>query len=292
MKRNVYRILGCFLFAFTLCIMTPSFAKASVKNIPQTKTSGTYVGNVDLTGDENADSVIIRTTPDQEGWYINRFTIYLNGKRITEISLRDHDCYDLTVKYAKMSTQHTFIQIIGRGENDYVTYNEIFTYNKKSNQFRVVKSFNNRSSYAEEIVTANKKGITVKHRVQPMETGWINWTLPFKYSKQKFIRTASSTKTVRSELGQNRKDKYSRYFAKNKFITAKKVTFYKKAGSKKVAFRVPKGKAVTLKKLIYSKKKIYLQFKYGKKYGYLRVNRANYNFEKPLFQNVNSRLSG
>ena len=117
-------------------------------------------------------------------------------------------------------------------------------------------------------------------------------TLPFKYSKQKFIRTASSTKTVQSELGQNRKDKYSRYFAKNKFITAKKVTFYKKAGSKKVAFRVPKGKAVTLKKLIYSKKKIYLQFKYGKKYGYLRVNRANYNFEKPLFQNVNSRLAG
>lgn len=37
MKRNVYRILGCFLFAFTLCIMTPSFVKASVKNIPQTK---------------------------------------------------------------------------------------------------------------------------------------------------------------------------------------------------------------------------------------------------------------
>ena len=34
MKRNVYRILGCFLFAFTLCLMTPSFVKASVKNIP------------------------------------------------------------------------------------------------------------------------------------------------------------------------------------------------------------------------------------------------------------------
>lgn len=141
MKRNVYRILGCFLFAFTLCIMTPSFAKASVKNIPQTKTSGTYTGNVDITGDENADSVIIRTTPDQEGWYINRFTIYLNGKRTTEISLRDHDCYDLTVKYAKMSKQHTFIQTIGRGENDYVTYNEIFTYNKKIQPISCCKIF-------------------------------------------------------------------------------------------------------------------------------------------------------
>lgn len=141
MKRNVYRILGCFLFAFTLCIMTPSFAKASVKNIPQTKTSGTYTGNVDITGDGNADSVIIRTTPDQEGWYINRFTIYLNGKRTTEISLRDHDCYYLTVKYAKMSKQHTFIQIIGRGENDYVTYNEIFTYNKKIQPISCCKIF-------------------------------------------------------------------------------------------------------------------------------------------------------
>lgn len=96
---------------------------------------------------------------------------------------------------------------------------------KKSNQFRVVKSFNDRSSYAEEIVTANKKGITVKHRVQPMETGWINWTLPFKYSKQKFIRTASSTKTVRSELGQNRKDKYSRYFAKKQVYHCQKSNF-------------------------------------------------------------------
>ena len=84
MKRNVYRILGCFLFCFYIMHYDTIICKASVKNIPQTKTSGTYVGNVDLTGDENADSVIIRTTPDQEGWYINRFTIYLNGKRITE----------------------------------------------------------------------------------------------------------------------------------------------------------------------------------------------------------------
>ena len=141
MKRNVRRILGCFLFAFTLCIMTPSFAKASVKNIPQTKTSGTYAVNVDITGNGNADSVIIRTTPDQEGWYINRFTIYLNGKGITEISLRGHDCYYLTVKYAKMSKQHAFIQIIGRGENDYVTYNEIFTYNKKIQPISCCKIF-------------------------------------------------------------------------------------------------------------------------------------------------------
>ena len=45
--------------------------KASVKNIPQTKTSGTYAGNVDITGDGNAILVIIRTTPDQEGWFIS-----------------------------------------------------------------------------------------------------------------------------------------------------------------------------------------------------------------------------
>jgi len=63
-------------------------------------------------------------------------------------------------------------------------------------------------------------------------------------------------------------------------------------GVSTVEYAQKKGKAVILKKLTYSKKKIYLQFKYGKKYGYLHVNRANYNFEKPLFQNVNSRLAG
>lgn len=292
MKRNVCRILGCFLFAFIFCFITPSFVKASVKNIPEMKTSGTFAGNVDVTGDGKADSVIIRTTPDEENWYINRFTIYLNGKGITAVSLSDYNCYHFAVKYAKMSKSCEFIQVIGYGENEYITYNEIFAYNKKSNQFRVVKSFNSSPSYAEEIIKANKKGITVKHRVQPAETGWINWTLPFKYRNGKFIASASSTKTVRSELGKNGKDKYSRYFAKNQFVTAKKVSLYQKAGSKKVAFRVPKGKVVTLKKLRLSKSKLYLQFKYGKKYGYLRVNRANYNFDKPIFRDVNSRLAG
>ena len=66
------------------------------------------------------------------------------------------------------------------------------------------KSFNDHSSYAEEIVTANKKGITVKHRVQPMETGWINWTLLLN-TVTKFVRTASSTKNGTSSLWTKQK---------------------------------------------------------------------------------------
>ena len=75
----------------------------------------------------------------------------------------------------------------------------------------------------------------------------------------------------------------------NIFVTAKKLRFY---NGKKLAFTVPKGKQVTLKKLTLSKGNIYLQFQYGKKTGWAHVNGTKYNFSKPWFQGVNARLAG
>ena len=85
---------------------------------------------------------------------------------------------------------------------------------KKSNQFRVVKSFNDRSSYAEEIVTANKKGLPLNIVYNLWKPdGSIGHCLLNTVSKNS-LETASSTKTVRSELGQNRKDKIFKIFCK------------------------------------------------------------------------------
>lgn len=287
MKRNVSRILGCFLFAAALSFCAPSNAKASVKNIPNQKNTNSYSGKVDMNGDGKADSIVIRSTTDKTTGYIGQFTISMNGKTLSGIALNDVNCYYFHVKYAKMSKNREFLQVIGFGENDYITYNEIFAYNKKSNQFYSVNDLS--SSYANEIISANKGGIVIRHSDQPAETGWISWTLPYKYSKGKFVPTTTSTKTVKSEISNNGKDKYSKYFAKNKFVAAKKLTFY---NGKKVAFTVKKGKVVTLTKLSLSKDVIYLQFKYGKKTGYIHVNDTKYDFEKPLFMSVNQRLAG
>ena len=80
-----------------------------------------------------------------------------------------------------------------------------------------------------------------------------------------------------------------RLFRKNIFVTEKKLRFY---NGSKLAFSVPKGKQVTLKKLTLSKNTMYLQFQYGKKTGWLRVNNKDYNYESPYFKVVSRRLAG
>lgn len=146
-----------------------------------------------MNGDRKPDSIVIRPTKSKQSDtdYLNHFTISMNGKTVLSASLNDRYCYTLTVKYAKMSKNREFLQVIGYGENDYVVYNEIFAYNKKTKRFRVVNNLTN--SYATSIVSTNKKEIVIKHITQPLETGLISWTLPYKYSKGKFVAAKKIT---------------------------------------------------------------------------------------------------
>ena len=89
--------------------------------------------------------------------------------------------------------------------------------------------------------------------------------------------------------GDDRSGGIFELFRKNIFVTAKKLRFY---NGSKLAFTVPKGKQVTLKKLTLSKNTMYLQFQYGKKTGWLRVNNKDYNYESPYFEVVSRRLAG
>ena len=140
-----------------------------------------------------------------------------------------------------MSTQHTFIQIIGRGENDYVTYNEIFTYNKKSNQFRVVKSFNDRSSYAEEIVTANKKGLPLNIVYNLWKPdGSIGHCLLNTVSKNS-LELHLLQKRYEANLDKTEKINIPNILQKIS-LSLPKSNFLQKAGSKKLLFVYQKGK--------------------------------------------------
>lgn len=292
MKKKLCKMLGCVLFASLVCLLTPSVAKAAVKNLPATTNSGTLSGEVDMDHDGKADSIRIYISKDCDG-YATHLTMTMNGKSVYSPKVTDLYCYMFSAKYFKLANNNQeFIQITGLGMSDYMCFNQILTYDNQTGRMRCINSFANSPLYEKEILSASKTKIVLNHYVQPCETGMIQWKLSYKYKNGKFIPAASSTKTVKSKVATMYKNKYSKYFAKNKFVTAKKVTFYKKAGGKKIAFRVPKGKIVTLKKLTYSKKKIYLQFKYGKKRGYLRVNKEKYNFDKPIFRDVNSRLAG
>lgn len=217
---------------------------------------------------------------------VKKLKVTVNKKTAFTKNCTDIGINYITAKYAKMTNKNEFIQLMGVGDNDYIVFNQIYKYNNKSKKLYPVSNLDD-SAY--EIISAKKKSLTIYHSEQPSETGWINWNMTYKFRNNKLVLTNTTTSTVKSSIGYDQKDTYSKLFRKNIFVTAKKLNFY---NGKKLAFAAPKGKQVTLKKLTLSKGNIYLQFQYGNKTGWIRVNNRNYNFESPYFQKVNSRLAG
>ena len=275
MKNTIFKSFK-FTFSLMLTVMLClSFSTitnaASVKDIPVKKTI-----SADITGDGKADKILITTTMDDD-FRVKKLKVTVNKK--TAFS---KNC----TKYAKMTNKNEFIQLMGIGDNDYIVFNQIYKYNNTSKKLYSVSKLDNTAC---EIVSAKKNRLTLHHGEQPAETGWLTWKMSYKFRNNKLVLTNATTSTVKSTIGYSRKDSYSKLFRKNIFVTAKKLRFY---NGKKLAFTVPKGKQVTLKKLTLSKGNIYLQFQYGKKTGWISVNNKNYDFESPYFKKVNSRLAG
>lgn len=288
MRGKFIKMAGCAAFALLMCVGTPSVAKAAVKTVPAQKGYKSYSAKVDLNGDGKADAFKMSTTKDKNG-YVNKITMTLNNKTVYSKTYKDSSFFNTNVVYASMSKNAEFIQVVGRGDNDYVTFNQVYTYNKKTKKMNCINSFNTNGCYQTEIVAADKNYVTIGNCDQPSEVGWISWKIPYRYNRGKLVAATTSTTTVKSLIANSRKDKYSKYFAKNQFVTAKKLTFY---NGSKVAYSVPKGKVITLKKLSLSNGVIYLQFQYGKKTGWAHVNGTKYDSRKPWFEGVNSRLAG
>lgn len=266
---------------FMMCLSFSTTTKAaSVKNIPVKKTI-----SADITGDGKADQILIQTTMDKYD-QVQKFKIKVNKKWALIKTLSNQDVNYITAKYAKMTNSKEFIQIIGIGPNDYVTFNQIYKYNNTSKKLYLVSNLNDT---ANAITSATKNSLVLTHSTQPSETGWISWKMSYVFRNNKLVLSNSTTSTVKSIIGNGQKDYYSKLFQKNIFVTAKKMSFY---NGKKLAYSVPANTKVTLKKLTMSNGKIYLQFQYGKKTGWISVNNKNYNYESPYFKAVNSRLAG
>ena len=265
---------------FSFIISSSPVIKSQVKDIPVKKTI-----SADITGDGKADKILITTTMDDD-FRVKKLKVTVNKKTAFSKNCTDSGINYITAKYAKMTNKNEFIQLMGIGDNDYIVFNQIYKYNNTSKKLYSVSKLDNTAC---EIVSAKKNRLTLHHGEQPAETGWLTWKMSYKFRNNKLVLTNATTSTVKSTIGYSRKDSYSKLFRKNIFVTAKKLRFY---NGKKLAFTVPKGKQVTLKKLTLSKGNIYLQFQYGKKTGWISVNNKNYDFESPYFKKVNSRLAG
>lgn len=284
MKNAVFKLFKVtfpFALAFMMCLpFSTTLNAASVKNIPVKKTL-----SADITGDGKSDKIFITTSMDKD-CFIKKLKVKVNNKVAFTKNCTNDNIHSFTARYAKMSNKNELLQLMGIGDNDYIVFNQIYKYNNKSKKLYSVSKLDYTAC---EIVSAKKNLLTLRHGDQPAETGWLNWKMNYKFRNNKLVLTSTTTSTVKSIIGNYHNDSYSKLFRKNIFVTAKKLRFY---NGSKLAFTVPKGKQVTLKKLTLSKNTMYLQFQYGKKTGWLRVNNKDYNYESPYFKGVSRRLAG
>ena len=94
-------------------------------------------------------------------------------------------------------------------------------------------------------------------------TGRVQFDMNVSYKDGKFKGTSSSFAPKYKTMGR-----------KNKWTVNRKIKVYKKAGSKKLAYRLKKGNVVKLNKIVYKGNKVYFQVKKSNgKTGYIAATK-------------------
>lgn len=297
MRRSIlaaFCLVCCAVFG-AFPVGAASGVKALCENVSKTKTV-----SADVTGDGKKDTIRLKFTGEPDDEWIRETRVDINGKKALSIKDKSY-YYSVSLRYIRMSKSKTFLQIISHTDNDDHTFNRIYRYdNKKKKLVPALDLYNGGLSTAEDVVKATGKEIQIRHRLQPEETGWINWKFTYTYKKGIF-KLKSSTASVKSSLGRMAagQDDYGKYFEKNQFIAAKPLTFYTDTSLNKTAFTAQKQDKLTLKKIKVSGSRVYLQFQKGKKTGWRRANQSDvYNFKSSdpastgWFYGVFNRLAG
>lgn len=268
----------------------PVKAASGVENMCENTSKNTKF-YADLTGDNKKDTIRLKMTVDKECYFVQKLRIYVNGTKA--LTLRDKDSYyNVSATYIHMSKTKNFLQVTGRGDNDYCALNRIYRYDTKTKKMICVLDLSSDYLVSDgELVKATNKKIVLRHSYQPSESGQIRWNYTYVYKNKKFKRV-SDTATVKSTLGKFvQKDGYEKYFAKNQFVAADSLRFYTSTKMKKTAFSAKKGDVLTLKKIKIHGKRMYLQFQKGKKTGWMEVNKSG-SWNKTYFYGVRNRLAG
>lgn len=226
----------------------------------------------DVTGDGKADTVNLTYTKTDSD-YLDKVNVMINGKKAATVDAKY--CYGVVVNYISMSKSKVFLQIYTLTDGDYIVNNGIYKYNKGTKKLKKILDLNKVSggSYigAMDVTSASSSQIKVACRVQPPETGCIEFTYTFTYKNGKFVLNSNSVAAKSMFIRMPGYDQYAKYFKKNQFVAFKTLKFYKDTKLKKVSFTAAKGNILKLQKIKISGKKTYVQFKKGTKTGWIRV---------------------
>lgn len=222
---------------------------------------------VDLTGDGKKETVKFLVQMEEEGSYIEKFTIKINGKKAFT---RKYAGYSVAVNYIKLSSNTQFLWIRDYGDNYDSGINGLYRYQKSNHKLKKVLEFDSIdwkegvSHIYTDVGKTTKSTVKVSYYGQMQATGYISWDCTYQFKNGKFALKSSVSSVKNGNYG------------KNLVYTANQsLTFYKGVKMKKKAFSVQAGDQVTLKKIKVYKNAYYLQFQKGKKKGWIKANQMN-----------------
>lgn len=289
-KHNPILLRFALLFSMAWLLLPLKADAASITNLSPTRPGSAHRVSKDCDIDGNNSIEKLGVYYTQKDSYTENIYLSVNGNNSFVLDVSGKYCYAPEVNVVNSDNGNACVQIICHTDNDYVAFNQLFRYDSISNTFSLLLELHSGITKAcQEVSKATSNGFIVKNFYQPCEIGWTSWNYTYVWTDG--VPILQSTKNAVTHS----------IFKKNKFTTDKKLTFYKKPGSKKKAFTLKRGKKVTLKYMSLSRKYMYAGFKYGKKIGWLRIDRAyskvykrdkKTNKSRGYFKNVYERLAG
>lgn len=279
-------IMGLIVMLGILFGKTRTFAAELTTMTPE-RVGQQVTAQADVDGDGVPNTITAYCTAG-ENVYTKNIYVKVDGKQALKLDVSQEGIYGFNIVLAKSDSNPQCMQIYGQGDNDCINVNRIYKYDSATKTFQEMLNLKEgEGRYSAGITKVTSTGIIVGNSVQPPEIGWTGWNLEYVWQDGK-LKLASNEGTITHTVMKT-------------FRTDRKLTFYKTAGGKKVAFTLKKGKKVRAKKVKMTKTKMYVQFQYGKKKGWLRVNREydevykfdkNYNLKQEYFKNVYKCLAG
>lgn len=244
-------IAGVFLLALLVGMLPVASVNAASKPkaLPSVSGKSNKTVKIDMTGNGKKNTVKLITTPDPEdNSFAHSFKITVDGK--TALSMKNIDKYsafDITPYYMKLDKNNILLQITFTTYNDYLSYNKIYKYNKKTGKLDAVKSLNDGMS--REVVSYTADSITIYNSYQSSLTGWGNWKYTYKYSGGT-MKLKSRTADYKCGIGYGQlEDGYDEYFKKGQYLPSRDLTFYTTKDCTEEAFTAHDGDILTVKRI-------------------------------------------
>lgn len=288
MKKVLMRLLsaggmGLFLVGMLLVGNTKVQAAALGQEVYIKSSSTTLYYDMDGNGTKD----MVRILCGKKGYSYENIRIYINGKIALNKNLSN--CSHVYVQYLSCTSKKNYLQVSAFQAGDELYMGKIYSYSGG----KLVEAAD--LKYGWNITTRVTKvtsgAITIQCFVQVMETGRITWDFVYKPNGNK-LKLKSNTASAKSMLGSmSYNDGYQKYFQNNRFVTARKRTYYTSYNLKNKAFTTKVGDVLTLSKVKIVNKKVYLNFTAKGKSGWIKAT-GNYDPAGEWFRGVSRRLAG